>query len=317
VLGSWHGLVEGGGVDPRQNASACGFTLRRRDLIAVVGGAVALWPVIGVAQPAKVPTIGVLVVQSPGSEQLLPQLKQTLHELGYVEGQTIRFVYRSDQRQFRHLPELAAELVQLKVDLIVTWFTPAATAAKNATREIPIVMALAGNPVETGLVESLARPGGNVTGISSVAAELNGKIVELIRELLPSARRVAALANAPDPFSKPFLEKIRLAGEATGLTIDAILVHGAGELEATFASMEKERPDAVIVQASLGLKRPTELALQHRIPAVSNFREVVEEGGLMAYAAVEADVYRRAAVFVDKILRGAKPAFTGRAADQI
>src|SRR5207302_423496 len=125
------------------------------------------------------------------------------------------YEFRSDQGQVTRLPELAAELVRLKVDVIVTWFTPAAQAAKQATRGIPIVMALAGNPVETGLVESLARPGGNITGMAGVAAELAGKSVQLIRDMLPSARRIVALANAADPFSKPFIEHIRLAGTAT------------------------------------------------------------------------------------------------------
>jgi putative tryptophan/tyrosine transport system substrate-binding protein len=194
--------------------------------------------------------------------------------------------------------------VRLKVDIIVTWFTPAARAAKQATREIPVVIALAGNPVETGLVESLARPGGNVTGMSSVGAELAGKSVELIRDLLPSARRVAALVNAPDPFSRPFLEQIRLGGQAAGVTIDAIMIRGAEELEAAFPAMEQKRPDAVIVQASLPTKRVAELALKYRIPAVAVVRGFVEEGGLMTYSA---DMYRHAAIYVDKILKDAKP----------
>src|SRR5205085_9539873 len=136
------------------------------------------------------------------------------------------------------LPALAAELVRLKPDIIVTWFTPAARAAKLATQEIPIVMALAGNPVETGLVQSLARPGGNVTGMAAVGAELAGKCVELIREMLPSAHRVAALANVPDPFSRPFLEEVQRSGAATGTAIDPILIHTADELDAVFPAME-------------------------------------------------------------------------------
>jgi putative ABC transport system substrate-binding protein len=231
-----------------------------------------------------------------------------MRELGYIEGQNIRFEFRSDEGKISRLPELAAELVRLKVDIIVTWFTPAARAAKQATREIPVVIALAGNPVENGLVESLARPGGNVTGMSIVGAELASKGVELIRELLPSARRVAALANAPDPFSGPFLEQIRLGGQATGVTIDAVMIGGAEELEASFTAMEQKRPDAIIVQASLPAKRVAELALRYRIPTVGIIRAFVEEGGLMTYSAAEADLYRHAAMYVDKILKGAKPA---------
>jgi putative ABC transport system substrate-binding protein len=187
-----------------------------------------------------------------------------MRKLGYIDGQTVRFEFRSDQGQASRLPDLAAELVRLKVDLIVTWFTPAARAAKQVTSDIPIVMALAGNPVETGLVESLSRPGGNVTGMAGVTAELAGKNLELIRELLPSAQHIAALANAPDPFSTPFVEQIRHTGAATGTTIDAIMIHGAEELEAAFPAMQKDRPDAIIVQPSLPTKRAAELALKYR-----------------------------------------------------
>jgi ABC-type uncharacterized transport system substrate-binding protein len=244
---------------PFQRTSVCrydgslfslGAPMRRREFITLLGSAAA-WPLAAHAQQPKVPTIGVLVVGSPGSEQFWQSFREGVRGLGYVEGQNIRFEFRSDEGQASRLPELAAELVRLKVDIIVTWFTPAARAAKQATREIPVVIALAGNPVETGLVESLTRPGGNVTGMSSVGAELAGKSVELIRELLPSARRVAALVNAPDPFSRPFLEQIRLGGKATGVTIDAIMIHGAEELEAAFPAMEQKRPDAIVVQASL------------------------------------------------------------------
>jgi putative ABC transport system substrate-binding protein len=282
--------------------------MKRRELLALLGGAAATWPFAILAQQARVPTIGVLVVGAPGSQQFWKLFQQNLRELGYIEGQNIRFEFRSDQGQAGRLPELAAELVRLKVDLIVTWFTPAATAAKQATREIPIVMALVGDPVATGLVESLARPGGNVTGMAGVAAELAGKCVELIRDMVPSARRVAALVNAPDPFSKPFLEKIQLGGTAMGTIIDPKMIHSAEELEAAFPAMEKERPDAVIVQPSLPTKRVAELALKYRMPSVSVARGFVEEGGLLSYAAVETDTYRRAAIFVDKILKGAKPA---------
>jgi putative ABC transport system substrate-binding protein len=280
--------------------------MRRRDFITMLGA--ATWPLGVRAQQPKVPTIGVLVVGSPGSEQFWQLFRAGLRELGYVEGQSIRFEFRSDEGQAGRLPELASELVRLKVDIIVTWFTPAARAAKQATREIPIVIALAGNPVETGLVASLARPGGNVTGMSSVGAELAGKSVELIRELLPSARRVAALVNAPDPFSRPFLEQIRLGGQVTGVTIDAIMVRDAEQLEAAFPAMQQQRPDAIIVQASLPTKRVAELALRYRLPTIAVVRGFVDEGGLMTYSAAEADMYRHAAIYVDKILKGAKPA---------
>jgi putative ABC transport system substrate-binding protein len=154
--------------------------MRRRKFIGVLGGALALWPLAAIAEQRKAPTIGVLVVGSPGSEQFWQLFQKAMRDLGYVEGQSVRYEFRSDQGQGSRLPELAAELVRLKVDLIVTWFTPAAQAAKQATREIPIVMALAGDPIGTGLIESLNRPGGNITGMAGVTAELAGKSVEII-----------------------------------------------------------------------------------------------------------------------------------------
>src|SRR5262249_43383269 len=156
----------------------------------------------------KLPTIGVLVMGNISPDEFWREFRQGLRDLGYVEGQNIRFEFRSAEGQIGRLPELAAELVRLKVDIIVTWFTPTALAAKQATREIPIVMAETGDPVRTGLVASLSRPGGNVTGLASITAELAGKSVQVIRDMLPSAHRVTVLANATDPFSKPFLEQI-------------------------------------------------------------------------------------------------------------
>jgi putative ABC transport system substrate-binding protein len=249
-----------------------------------------------------------LVIGNINPEQFWREFRQGLRDLGYVEGQNIRFEFRSAEGHLDRLTELANELVHLKVDIIVTWFTPTAVAAKRATHEIPIVMAETGDPIGTGLVASLARPGGNVTGLASVTAELAGKTVQLIREMLPSARRVTALANAADPFSKPFLEQIKLAGEATGTTINAIGVSSDQEFETAFASMEKDRPDAVIVQPSLPTQRAAELALKDRVPAVSVPRWFAEQGGLMSYSAKYVELFRKAAVYVDRILKGAQPA---------
>jgi putative ABC transport system substrate-binding protein len=284
--------------------------MRRRAFLKVFGGVTTFcfWALAVSAEQTRVTTIGVLVRGAPGWQQFWQLFREALRELGYIEGKNVRFEFRSDQGEISRLPELAAELVRLKVDVIVPWFTPAAIAAKQATREIPIVCAICGDLVGTGLVESLARPGGNVTGSSSLNAELSAKFVELIREMVPSAHRVAVLANAPDPFSKVFVKQIQLAGEATGTAIDPIMIHSAEELDAAFPSMERSRPDAVIVQPSLPTKRAAELALSYRIPAICGWREFVHDGGLMAYFATEADIYRRAAVFVDKILKGAKPA---------
>jgi putative ABC transport system substrate-binding protein len=276
--------------------------------MATLGGAVVAWPLAARAQQPKVPTIGALVIGNINPEQFWREFRQGLRDLGYVEGQNIRFEFRSAEGHLDRLPELAAELVRLKVDIIVTWFTPTALAAKQATHEIPIVMAETGDPIGTGLIASLPRPGGNVTGMASVAAELSGKCVQLIRDMLPSARRVTALANATDPFSKPFLEQIKLGGEATGTTINAIEVASSEEFETAFDRMEQDRPDAVIVQPSLPAKRAAELALEHRVPAVSVPRWFAEEGGLMSYSAKYVELFRQAAVYVDKILKGTQPA---------
>jgi putative tryptophan/tyrosine transport system substrate-binding protein len=281
--------------------------MRRREFITLGGGAVA-WPLVALAQQTKVITIGVLVHSAPGWQRFWQFFPGALRERGYIEGQNIRFEFRSNEGELRRLPELAAELVRLKVDVIVTWYTPTTIAAKQATREIPIVCALCGDMIGTGLAESLARPGGNVTGSTSLAAETVGKMVELIREIVPSTHRIAALANAPDPFSKSFLKGIQLAGEATGTAIDPIMIHSAEELDAAFPAMERQRPDAVIVQPSLPTKRVAELALTHRIPAACTVREFAHDDGLMAYFTVETEMYRRAAELVDKILKGAKPA---------
>jgi putative ABC transport system substrate-binding protein len=283
--------------------------MRRREFIGLLGGAVAVRPLAAYAQHPKMPTIGALVIGNINPEQFWREFRQGLRDLGYIEGQNIRFEFRSAEGHLDRLAELATELVRLKVDIIVTWFTPTALAAKQATNEIPIVMAETGDPVGTGLVASLPRPGGNVTGIGSATAELAGKSVQLIRDMLPRARRVTALANAADPFSKPFLEQIKLAGEATGTTINPVRISSSEEFETAFASMEKDPPDAVIIQPSLPSKRAAELALKHHVPAVSVPRWfAAEQGGLMSYSAKYVDLFRKAAVYVDKILKGAQPA---------
>jgi putative ABC transport system substrate-binding protein len=285
------------------------FDIPRRKFIGLLGGAAAVPVLAAQAQQPKMPTIGALVIGNINPEQFWREFRQGLRDLGYVEGQNIRFEFRSAEGHLERLPELAAELVRLKMDIIVTWFTPTALAAKQATNDIPIVMAETGDPIGTGLIASLSRPGGNVTGIAAATAELAGKSVQLIRDLLPSARRVTALANATDPFSKPFLQQIKLGGEATGTRIDTVSISNSEELENAFASMEQDRPDAVIVQPSLPSKRAAELALEHRVPAVSVPRWFAEEqGGLMSYSARYVDLFRKAAVYVDKILKGAQPA---------
>ena len=282
--------------------------MNRRDAVLALTALGAAWPLVSRAQSPKLARIGALVVGSPDPAPFWRIFREALRDRGYIEGRNILFEFRTAQGNRKLLNELAADLVRLKVDVIVTWQTPTAIAAKQATLEIPIVMADSGDPVGTGLVASLARPGGNITGIAGVTAELAGKCVELIREILPSAKQVAALCNATDPFAKPFLEHIQLGGRTAGVSIRPIMINGDQEFEAAFPVMARERMDAVIVQPSLPTRRAAELALKHRLPAVSVPRWFAEEGGLMTYSARLADLYRNAAVYVDKILKGAKPA---------
>jgi len=215
--------------------------MRRREFITSIAGAVIAWQLVARAQQPKMRTIGVPVRAAPGWQRFWKLLPVALHDLGYTEEQNIRFEFRSDDGQISRFSELAAELARLKVDVIVSWFTPAAIAAKQATRDIPIVCALCGDMVGTGLVENLARPGGNVTGNSSLNPELGAKAVDLIHQMVPSAHRIGVLANAPDPFSKPFLKQIQDAGEAAGTAIEPIMIHTAEDLDAAFPTMATSR----------------------------------------------------------------------------
>jgi putative tryptophan/tyrosine transport system substrate-binding protein len=281
--------------------------MRRRDFVTLVAGAAIVWLGAARAQQPKMRTIGVLMRAAPGWQRFWKLFPAALHDVGYIEGQNIRFEFRSDDGQISRLSELATELARRKVDVIVSWFTPAAIAAKQATRDIPIVCALCGDMVGTGLVENLARPGGNVTGNSSLNPELGAKAVDLIRQMVPSAHRIGVVANAP-AFSKPFLKQIQDASGAAGTAIEPIMIHTAEDLDAAFAAMEPSHVDAVIVQPSLPTKRIAELALRYRIPSVCTFRDFAYDGGLMSYFADEAEMYRSAAVLVDKVIKGAKPA---------
>ncbi len=280
--------------------------MRRREFLAFAGGAAAALPVAASAQTAKQPTVGVLGLGNPPIEPFVKGLREALQAVGYSEDRNIRLEVRSAGGVAARLPELAAELVRFKVDAIVAFQTPAATAAKQATGEIPIVMAGVGDPVGTGLVASLARPGGNVTGTTVGSVEVAGKLVELIRELLPAARRFAVLANESDPFTKPYLAENERVARSIGLEMDPVMVRPAAPLEAAFASMTDKRAEAVIIQGSLVRKDGIDLALRHRLPSLSANAGVPRSGGLMAYAA--GAYFRETAAYVDKILKGAKPA---------
>ena len=281
--------------------------MRRREFIALAGVAAAAWPLPLSAQQGRVPTIGVLVYGNLPPEPFLKDLRAGLRDVGYTEGRNIRLEVRTAEGKANLLPEKAAELVRLKVDIIVPFQTPASTAAKQATSEIPIVMVRAGDPVVTGLIASLARPGGNVTGTSAGVAETVGKVVELIREVIPSARRIAVLANEMDPFAKPYLAAVGAGARSVGMEMLPIMARPSEPLGPAFETMTRKRVDAFMEMAFMR-REVIELALKHRLPLFSTDRLVPVAGALMSYAANFEALHRETAVYIDKILKGSKPA---------
>jgi putative tryptophan/tyrosine transport system substrate-binding protein len=281
--------------------------MKRRKFVTLLGGAAA-WPLAARAQPSKVARIGALYIGLADADSFKRELREGLRELGYVERQNIAFEFRSAEGKLDRLPELASELVRLKVDVIVALYVPCALAAKQATRDIPIVI-VAADPVETGIVASLARPGGNITGVSLMSAVLIGKCVELFRDMLATTRRVALLTNAADPlFAKLILDQAELAGQITGIEIQPITVRGPDEeLEAAFAAIARGRAQAVLIQGSLSTKRIADLAVEHRLPAASTTRGFADAGGLMSYGADGPALFRQSAKFVQRILQGQQP----------
>src|SRR5262245_54462676 len=282
--------------------------MRRREFITLLGVAAAAWPIPARAQQSKVARIGVLYIGLADADSFRKEFVEGLRQLGHAEGTNIAFEFRSADGKLDRLPGLAAELVRLKVDVIVPLYVPSALAAKQATREIPIVM-IAADPVETGIVASLARPGGNITGVSLMSAVFVGKCVELFRDMLPGMRRVAVLTNAADAlFAKLVLEHVGVAARLSGIEVQPITLRGPDqELDAAFAAMRKEQAAAVVVQGSLSTKRLADFAREHRLPAASSTRAFVDAGGLMSYGADGPALFRLGAMFVHRILRGAQP----------
>jgi putative tryptophan/tyrosine transport system substrate-binding protein len=268
-------------------------------------------------QPKKVPRIGYLSAFDPATESTrAAAIRVALRELGYIEGQNIAIEYRYGEGKQDRYPELAAELVRLKVDMfVVSGGGITIRAAKNATNTIPIVMSGSGpDPVEAGLVESLARPGGNVTGLTNLNRELGGKRLELLKEAVPKLARVAVLYDPAIPgVSLEVKEALPVAARALGLTIRSWEVRGTDGFETVFAALNKQRPDGLYVAGGSPLvvtnqKRIVGFTLKSRLPSVYVRRELVDAGGLMYYGADLADSYRRVAYYVDRILKGAKPA---------
>jgi putative ABC transport system substrate-binding protein len=288
--------------------------MRRRDFITAFGGmAAAAWPVAAWAQqPGKLPTIGFLGGASALTEsQWAAAFVRRLQELGWIEGRTVAIEYR--WAEGRNEPaEIVAEFVRLKVDIIVTYGTPSILAAKQATSAIPIVFAAAGDPVRTGIVASLARPGGNVTGLSILATDLTGKRIELLREVVPGLRRMALLGNVGNPQVVVEIGEVQAAARTLGVdVVTSSEIRKAEDVVPAFESL-KGRADAlfVVLDPLINNNRVpiATLALGARLPTMHGLRDLVEAGGLMSYAANFPDLFRRTAGLVDKILRGVKPA---------
>ena len=289
--------------------------MKRREFIAAVGAGLLAAPLVAGAQQAgRVHRIGYLTGGlSTDRPHLIEAFRQGLRELGWVEGQNIVIEYRYAEGRFDRLPDLAAELVRLKVDIIVAVATPASAAAKNATGTIPIVGISLGDPVGTGLIASRARPGGNITGVSySVGVETIGKGLELLNEIVPNVRWVAILSNPGNPLHAPAVRDLKVAARSLGEQLQLLDARGPTEFDGAFAAMAKERVGGLFVVAdtmfNLHRARLVELAAKSRLPAAYGTRDAVESGGLMSYGPSLPDLFERGATYVDKILKGAKPA---------
>ncbi len=265
------------------------------------------------AQPTKIPRIGFLSSLSPAVvSDRMESFRQGLRELGYVEGKNIAIEYRYAEGKLDHVPALAAELVRLKVDLIVTGGPSVNRFAKEATATIPIVLAFDNDPVGNGFAVTLARPGGNITGLSTQYPEISGKQLEFLKEIVPRLSRVAILGNSTQPGTSQALKETERAAGALGVKLQYVEIQNSRQIETAFHSANKGRADAVLVLASQVVtshsKQFAELAAINRLPAIYWSTEFVEAGGLAAYSVSITDLFRRAATYVDKILKGAKPA---------
>ena len=286
--------------------------MRRREFITLLGGAAAAWPfAVRAQQSRRMRTIGFLGNSTAALEEnLITPFRDGLRALGYVEGRDVLIEYRWAEGNYDRLPALVRELLALNVDVIVTAGTPATFAVKQATTSVPLVMVAVGDPVDTGIVPSLAHPGGNITGLSSIAPELEGKRLELLKEVVPALARLAVFWNPQNSFHIAALERARIAASALNVQVQALAVSTHEQLDAAFAAIEKERPDALLVLADRvflhNRAAMMEFAAKHRLPSINAYRELVEAGGLMSYGPSYEDMHRRAAAYVDKIFKGAR-----------
>ena len=286
--------------------------MRRRQFLTLLGGAAAVWPLAARAQQrAKLPTIGFMGATTPaGQGHMVAALVQRLRELGWIEGRTVEIKYRWAEGRTERYNEIAAEFVRLKVDAILTQGSQAATAAKQVTSVIPIVAAVVGDPVGSGLVASLARPAGNVTGLSVVSPDMAAKRLELLREAVPGFRRLAILADDSSPVNVEETRQVQAAADDLGLKSFPIAIRRSEDIVPAFEGL-KDRADALYVVGNplmqINMIRINILAVGARLPTSYIAREYVQAGGLLAYGPSFADIYRRAGDFFDKILRGTKP----------
>ena len=287
--------------------------LKLAGIFAIALTCVLVGAVVSAQQPKKVPRIGYLSGTSYSvNSARVDAFRQGLRELGYVEGKSIVIEWRYAEGKIDRLPALAAELVRLKVDVIVASAPPPTRSAKQATATIPIVMAYDDDPVGSGFVASLARPGGNITGLATLAPELSGKQLELLKEIVPKLSRVAVLGSATRPGSPQALREINLAADAAGVQLQYLEIQAPKDVETAFRAASRERADAVLVlsnQVLISHRRVVvDLAVKNRLPTIYSRPEYVEDGGLMSYTTSFTDLSRRAATYVDRILKGAKPA---------
>ncbi|MBR1134027.1 ABC transporter substrate-binding protein [Bradyrhizobium iriomotense] len=286
--------------------------MRRREFITLLGGMVATWPFAARAQQKAMPVIGVLVTGSPDPDSG-PQLafRQGLREAGYVVGQNVAIEYRWAEDHYDRLPALAADLVRRKVDLIMAGSPPAALAAKDATSTIPIVFRGGGDPVRGGLVESLARPGGNLTGVAFVVDELTTKRLELLCELVPQTQVIALLVNPNITTAERVIGYVQDAARARGLQLHVLRAGSESEIDAAFAALVQLHPDALVVAADPFLSSHREqivaLASRSAVPSIYAWREFAAAGGLISYGASLKTAFRLVGVYAGKILKGAKP----------
>jgi len=300
--------------DNRRAGSEANRRIENRKYVLLVWALLLALSFPARAQPqGRVRRLGFLGNSTPALEEnLIGSFREGLRDLGYIEGKNIFIEYRWAEGKYERFPALIAELVASKVDLIVTAGTPASLAVKKATMSIPLVMIAVGDPVGTGLIASLAHPGGNITGLTSIASDLEGKRLELLREVAPKVSHVAVLWNPASPFQVVSEKELQVAAHALHIKVLSLGVKAAEELDKAFTAILKERPGALLVLADRlflhNRARIMDFARQNRLPGVHAYQELVEAGGLMSYGPSYAGMHRRAAYFVDRILKGTKPA---------